>query len=134
MADRGYKYRKEWNASNYNQIKADVPPETATAFKAACRANNEPVRQVLIGLMEEYSRLPMKAKKVAAPDYSTRAKRRKATAEIFDQLMEILEAEEAYKDAIPENLQGSKRYDAAEKAVDSLNEAIAAIEDAFTDA
>ena len=135
MADRGYKYRKEWNAANYKQIKADAPPELADAFRAACKANNEPVRQVLLRLISMYAQAPIQTGKAprTAPDYSTRGKRRKAAAELLDQLTEILEAEETYKDAIPENLQGSIRYEAAERAVDSLSEAVSSLEDAFAD-
>lgn len=36
----------------------------------------------------------------------------------------IREDEEAYMDAIPENLQGSQRYETAEEAVDALNSAV----------
>lgn len=135
MPDRGYKYRKEWNAANYKQIKADVPPELADEFRAACTASGEPVRQVLLRLISGYARAPQNAKKAVRiePDYSTRGKRRKAAAEILDQLTELLEAEEAYRDNIPENLQGSIRYEAAEQAVESLTEAVSALEGAFTE-
>ena len=58
MAGRGYKYRKEWNAANYKQIKADAPPDLAGAFQTACKANNEPVRQVLLRLSGLYPCMP----------------------------------------------------------------------------
>ena len=48
-------------------------------------------------------------------------------------ITEILEAEEAYKDAIPENPQGSIRYEAADRAVGSLVDAVNALEEAFSE-
>lgn len=43
----------------------------------------------------------------------------------------LLSEEEDYRDNIPENLQGSQRYDDADEACDHLDDAIACIEDAI---
>jgi len=63
--------------------------------------------------------------------------RRKALEELLDKIAEIrnlVEAikdeEEEYRDNIPENLQGSKRYETAEAACDVLCEAVDLLEEA----
>jgi hypothetical protein len=57
-----------------------------------------------------------------------RSARRREIDRIVELLHSILAAEEAYRDAIPENLQASTRYDAACDAADGLEEAIALLE------
>jgi hypothetical protein len=135
MPDRGYQHRKEWNAKNYKQLNVALPPNLAAAFKAACEVSGEPVRQALLRLIEDYAQAPQKAKKAAAappPDYSTLGKRRAAVAAMLEQLEAIREAQEEYRDSIPENLQGSRRYEDAETAAGALGEAAAALEEAFS--
>jgi len=65
--------------------------------------------------------------------------RRKALAEINDRLGEILNdleellaEEEEVRDNIPENLQGSERYEKCENACYELDEAIASINEAMS--
>lgn len=62
--------------------------------------------------------------------------RRKALQSIIDKLddlkfdIEILqEEEEDYRDNIPENLQGSERYEKAEEACDNLDSAVYSLEE-----
>jgi hypothetical protein len=57
--------------------------------------------------------------------------RRKALQDISTQLEELkgcledlMEEEEEYRDNIPENLQGSERYERAEEACDNLGSAV----------
>ena len=58
--------------------------------------------------------------------------RRKSLQEVIDKLeglmgdVESLQEEE-YRDNIPENMQGSERYEQAESACDSLSEAVDSI-------
>ena len=65
--------------------------------------------------------------------------RRKSIQDVADQLTELkstLEGiqgeEEEYRDNIPENLQGSARYEAADEACDALSEAVDGLEDIVT--
>lgn len=58
-------------------------------------------------------------------------KRRKELDELYEQVEDlkfkldtIREDEETYKDNIPENLQGSERYETAEEAVEALDNAV----------
>jgi hypothetical protein len=63
--------------------------------------------------------------------------RRAALREIIDKIadakdaLEILkDEEEEYRDNIPENLQGSERYQTADEACDALYEAVSQLEEA----
>lgn len=51
--------------------------------------------------------------------------------EAKDNLDEVRDEEECYKDNMPENLQGSERYERAEEAIDALESAISSLEDAL---
>ena len=61
---------------------------------------------------------------------------RKSLQEIIDQLEdlkssleELQEEEEEYRDNMPENLQGSERYDKADEACGYLSDAVDGLED-----
>lgn len=63
--------------------------------------------------------------------------RRKALNDIKDQiemlrctLEQLAEEEEEYHDNMPENLQGSERYEKADEACDSLNSALDSLDEA----
>ena len=65
--------------------------------------------------------------------------RRKHLAELMGKMEEIIadlealkEEEEDYRDNMPENLQGSERYEKADEACDSLDSAVSSIEDALS--
>lgn len=65
--------------------------------------------------------------------------RRKELQRIIDQLEDlkdnlesIMSEEEDYRDSIPENLQGSARYEKADDACGSLDDAISSLEDAVS--
>ena len=64
--------------------------------------------------------------------------RRKAIENVTGKIRDLLsdlemlrDEEEEYKDNIPENLQGTERYERAEECVDNLTEAIDSIESAL---
>ena len=65
--------------------------------------------------------------------------RRKNLQEIIDQLEELkgcledlAEEEEEYRDIMPENLQGSERYEKADEACDNMADAVSNLEDAIS--
>ncbi len=65
--------------------------------------------------------------------------RRKALDEVISkieeakELLENLQAEEeGYRDNMPENLQGSERYEAADAAVDNMSSAVDALDEAIS--
>lgn len=64
--------------------------------------------------------------------------RRKTLQSIYDIITEakdnldaVRDEEECYKDNMPENLQGSERYERAEEAIDALESAICSLEEAL---
>ena len=64
--------------------------------------------------------------------------RRKELEELYDTIYEakdrlemLHDEEEEYRDNIPENLQGSERYERAEEAVDALDSAMSSLEEAL---
>lgn len=66
--------------------------------------------------------------------------RRKAIDNVTGKIRDLLvdletlrDEEEEYRDNIPENLQGSERYEQADECVDGLTEAIENIESALDD-
>ena len=72
--------------------------------------------------MSNYSKSTMERKPL--PDYTTKRQRRTAVKSIIKQLEQIKDFEERYRDAIPENLQGSIVYENADQCVSWLEEAL----------
>ena len=104
------------------QIKITVKPELAAAFKAACANAGVSMVNVLSECMAEYSQT---AKNTGQPcGMTTRRQRRTAVRRILSQLETIKSAEARYMGKIPENLQNSSVYDAAEETVTALEEAV----------
>ena len=132
MPNNYYESRKRWNATNYKQMNIAVRPDLSENFRTACERNQIPMREVLTGFMAAYSTAPALPKSPKRPSYNERRQRRKAVADVLAQLVEIRNAEENYKENIPENLKTSSRYESAEHAVDALGEAIELLESAFS--
>jgi hypothetical protein len=122
--------RTQWNSKQYKQVKVYVSPDVAADFKAACTFRGESMAGVMSRAMLDYCGEKLKAK-AATPDYSTRGKRRAALRYHAGQVEAIRDAEETYKDNIPETLQGGQRYDDAEQTVEALDEAVDALSRAF---
>lgn len=53
-----------------------------------------------------------------------------AITDLKEQLEILQEEEEEYRDNMPENLQGSERYEKADEACDNLYDAVSNLEDA----
>jgi len=52
-------------------------------------------------------------------------------ADLQNELEEIKQEEEDYKDNMPENLQSSERYEIADAACEAMDSAISALQDAY---
>jgi len=112
-------------STNYSQVKVSVDTEIASAFKGACTAAGVSMAAELSRFMADYSSSVTMRK--AAPDYSTRRRRRKAIKGIMKQLELMKACEERVCQNMPMNLQGSEAYDVAEEAAASLEEAVDAL-------
>jgi hypothetical protein len=124
--------RTQWNADNYKQIKVYVSPDLAAKFKAGCTVASVSMASVLSQFMADYcSEIQAKDPKPPTPDFSTRGKRRMFVRRMIEQLEAIKEAEENYRDNIPENLQGGQAYEAAEQAIEQMGNALDSLNEAF---
>ena len=129
--------RTKWNAENYTQVKFYAEPKLAADFKTACAAVGVSMAAVLSQFMADYcNELPTQKQKqppiTTEPDYSTRGKRRTALRSMVAQIAALKDAEEGYRDRIPENLQGSARYEAADNDVSLMETALESLSEAYT--
>jgi len=104
------------------QVKVSVDPQIASAFKEACAASNISMAAELSQFMAGYSNGLVKMK--AAPDYSTRRRRRTATKVIIRELEHMKTCEEKNLEITPVNLVGSVAYEVTEEVIATLDEAI----------
>jgi len=122
--------KQRWNAGHYKQVKVSVPQELAEAFKAKCEAENVSMASKLSQFMATEVGGSHPAEAPADP-HSTRPKRRKELKMQIDKLTAMMEAERSYMENIPENLQGSRFFEAAEHTVAALEEALGALDEAY---
>ena len=73
------------------------------------------------------------SKRKPVSDYSTRHKRRAALFSIVSTLEQISQAEEAYRDNMPLNLQNSDAYDYIGYYIDLIDEAIDVLRSVYDD-
>jgi len=115
------------------QLKVSVDQDLAESFKLACNnagismaAELSALMAARLGVMPD---LPEKADRFAG--YDTRAKRRHHVGRIIAQLESIMGFEDDYMSRIPENLQSGPAYENAELSIDSLEQAIDLLNDAY---
>jgi len=108
------------------QVKITVDTVLASSFKAACITSNASMAGAISKFMADY--INAAADKKPAPDYSTRRKRRAAVKLVIKQLEQIKAGEERYIDNMPENLQGSVLYEAAEEYISLIEEAVSLLD------
>jgi hypothetical protein len=108
----------------YTQIKFSIKPSIVSEFKAKCRFAN-------VSMASEISRFMSGQAITKKQDTTTRQHRRKAIKSMVKELEEIMDAEQRYMDNIPENLQSSRTYEAAEQTVQALEEALGILTEAY---
>jgi hypothetical protein len=107
------------------QVKFTVEAGIVSAFKTRCAAHGVSMASVVAQFMETF-RQPVKATKIKV---DTRTHRKKAVSEYIGLLEHILQMEEQYRDAIPENFEA--RYESADYSCEQLAQAISYLEDAY---
>jgi len=110
--------KQRWNSANYSQIKIQVKPGIASDFKAACAASGTSMASELIAFMEEFANPQQNI--LSLMKVKTLGDRRKAMRTVIELLTEIRDAEEAFIENMPENLQSSLRYEMAEERLERL--------------
>ena len=131
MPDPSNESKQRWNAAHYTQLKFNIKPDIASAFKAACTAADVSMASVISEFMTNYSQLPVKSKPLPDP-FATRRLRRKFINATIKQMEQLLIAEERRQDNTPENLQGSKWYEAAEQSIDVIQEVISLLGEIYS--
>ena len=120
--------KQRWNAAHYTQIKTHVKPEIASAFKAACAALGTSMASELSAFMEDFANPRQNAPTLANVKTKTLGDRRKAMRSVIKLLNEIYDAEEAFIENTPENLQGTDRFEMAEERLGMLSEVLETID------
>jgi hypothetical protein len=123
--------KNKWCAAHYSQIKIAVSPELAAAFKAFCKAEGTTVTWELSTYMSGRCGISKPQKRPPKDPLATRGGRRKLLAGARQLIEQVLDAESAYRDNIPENFHGAVNYEAAEQCVADLEEALELLEGAF---
>jgi hypothetical protein len=118
-------------ASGKKQLKILVDEQLASAFKKACSESGISMAKELSRHMEGRVGMAGKAAQKGPVRTVTRRDRRSAMRIIVSMLAIIRDAEEAYCEAIPENLKNGSAYDNAEQAVFTMDEAIALLNEAY---
>lgn len=113
------------------QVKISVSPAIAAAFKAKCKADKVSMASTLSGFMATFAGINTHAARNTKDLLSSRGGRRKRVAALTQELTEIKDHEETYKESIPENLTSSLRYENAEESIQILEEAIESLVGAY---
>jgi hypothetical protein len=114
------------------QLKISVESDLAYAFKASCAAQGASMTSELSCFMREFSGAQPSLRTLIPGETATRRRRRNAVAEIAGRLRSIADAEDDYRENIPENLRSGPAYEDAATTVDILEEAIALLDEAFS--
>ena len=131
MGTSATKAKNRYNAANYTQVKVNVEPDIAAAFKADCQAEGVSMASELTKYMTSRCNGPSAGGKTRRDLLMSRGGRRKMIAALIGQLEEIREAEEGYRDRIPANLCGSQAYEDAEQSIGAIQEALDALYEAY---
>jgi antitoxin component of RelBE/YafQ-DinJ toxin-antitoxin module len=111
------------------QLKISVEPELADSFKLVCAADGISMSGGITGFMERC--VGEKHVRIHQARLTARRHRRKAVRDVIALLNAAAQAEETYRDNIPDNLQGGEAYESADVAVAAIEEAAAILEGAF---
>ena len=104
------------------QVKVSVDPHIAACFKQACATANISMAAELSRFMDDYSNGSVKRR--AAPDYTTRRKRRAVVKRIISELELLRAAEEHLLANAPENLQDAPIYETADEFISIYDDVI----------
>jgi hypothetical protein len=122
--------KQRWCKTHRKQVKAAVPPEAAAAFRARCMAGGVSMASELSRFMRGQD---AESRPKAKQEFrvATRPQRRKTLALLIRHIEAAMGAESDYMGAMPENLQNSCRYEAANETISALEEAISILSGAF---
>jgi len=111
-------------SKSVQQIKFTIDSDIVSSFRARCALAGVSMASVISQLMKTCQ--PTKAAEIKI---DTRPHRKKAALEYIGSLEDLLQAEEQYRDAIPEQFE--LRYETADHSCEQLAQAISILEDAY---
>ena len=122
--------KQRWNSENYAQVKVSVPKELAAEFRAKCKVDGVSMASKIAEFMnaEIGGSKPAKTPKDSS---STRPMRRKELKYHIDCIAALADQERNYMENIPENLQNSCRYEAAEHSVTAMEDGVDILSEAY---
>jgi hypothetical protein len=112
------------------QLKVSIDADLADAFKAVCAAQGVSMASRIAAIIRAETGSPPAAPS-ARPPLLTRRQRRRAAHLCAKEVERIRDAEDAYRNRIPENLSGGEAYCAAEEATAALGEAAELLHEAL---
>jgi len=125
--------KRKWNKEHYTNITVAMNPELASKLKGACKEGGESVSSVITRLVAAHLDAeipPLKENpEKKAPD--NRGRRSRELWKHIAAIEAICSGEEEYLSNIPENLQGSIRYENAENSVEHMRSAIDELKEAY---
>ena len=133
MGTAATKAKRKWNSEHYTNVTVAMNPELAAKLKEACRERQVSVTSVITELVAEHldsGTPPPKEKQQKSPP-DNRGRRRKNLHKHITAIEAICRGEEEYLSNIPENLQGSIRYENAENSVEHLLAAIDELKEVY---
>ena len=113
------------------QIKVWAEEKIVKAFKAACIQGGVTMSGEITKYMSKSTNELEETNTKIQKKTQSRGNRRKEINNVIKRLEQIRDAEEQYKENIPENLKSGEAYEAAESAVDIIDQAIELLSEAF---
>ncbi len=126
MGSAATKAKRKWNREHYTNVTVALNPVLAAELKADCRGKGVSVSSVIDGLVAQYlsTEVTSSGEKPKPKTPDNRGQRRKALLKHIAAIEHICEGEEAYLQAIPENMRAGVRCENAENSVEHLLNAI----------
>jgi hypothetical protein len=107
-----------------------VSPEVAAAFKSSCADAGTSMASEIGSFMALRAGTNSFVSD-SLPSVQVRKQRRAEVDHLSSRLRRVLEAEESFRDNIPENLRESTVYDTAENIIEALDEVLSALEEIY---
>ena len=128
--------KDKYNSKTYDRYTFYIRKDEALNGCLQADKQENPVSKIMKDALFMYYNEPRgnarpKADKPPPPTYTTKRQRRAAMKRILSQLEQIKAAEERSRDNIPQNLQGSSAYEAAEECINALEEALEILDSAY---
>ena len=133
MGTAATRAKRKWNSEHYTNVTVAMNPELAAKLKEDSKEKGVSASSVIKELVAEYlnAKVPAAKEKPQSKAPDNRGRRRRELLKHIAAVEDICSGEERYLGSIPENLQGSVRYENAENSVEHLRCAIDELKEAY---